>query len=497
MRSLDPSLNFHWPAAARRLKAILSTRRIEVVHFHNVMGLGANLIPVAKDAGARCVVTLHDHWGFCLRATRLRPNGALCTDFDECAKCLAAIEPPGGTALPTRLRRDYVAWGLRYADKLLTPSGYLAWIYGQAGFPADRIAVISNGIDLHAIPDGPKELSGDGTVRFLCSAYLGEHKGLLVLLDTLKLLADDPTSSTGWHVTIAGEGHLRPKIEEFLEANGLSSKVTLVGRLPRAELLALFTKTDVAILASIWPENEPVSMLEAIASGTAQIATRIGGSVDLVDDMRSGFLVTAGSVTELAEAMRRYIFNPALAAHHGAYNRGRRVKFDESITIDNVEAVLCMEQSAASSESPEPVIVCGTGWPPQEANTLITHLHEHLYPGPKPRLIWREWADSSVWKDATLLWLWDGHPEEWLVNTALRRGIPVLAPKSYWSEGLARHYGAVILYETYLEALAAMRVLLSVPALRNEFAWRSHAAASAATALAPLSAFTLSYQAVD
>ena len=119
IRSLEPDENFYWAAASRRLKAIIAADRIEIVHFHNVMGLGANLIPAAKDAGAFCLVTLHDHWGFCYRQTRLRPNGAICDNFDECAGCMPAIQPPGGTALPMRLRRDYVAWCLRQADYLL------------------------------------------------------------------------------------------------------------------------------------------------------------------------------------------------------------------------------------------------------------------------------------------------------------------------------------------------------------------------------------------
>jgi hypothetical protein len=143
------------------------------------------------------------------------------------------------------------------------------------------------------------------------------------------------------------------------------------------------------------------------------------------------------------------------------------------------------------------VIVCGTGWPPPEAGALVDHLHEFLGHSTKPRLVWREWADTSVWKDAQLLWLWDRHPEEWLVNLALRRGVPVLAPASFWAEGLARHYGAVILYDTYLEALAAMRVLFTIPSLRGEFASRARPASVAATALAQKFAFALSSEAVN
>ena len=498
IRSLDPDLNFFWPAAARRLTAVMATHRIDVVHFHNVMGLGANLIPVAKAAGAQCLVTLHDHWGFCLRATRLRPDDALCNNFEECSGCLCAIQPAGGVALPTRLRRDYVTWCLHHADRLITPSAYLASAYEQAGFSARQIIVISNGIDLDTVPAGPKEPSPNGAMRFLCSAYLGEHKGMLVLLEALKLLLENPNIPLGWHVTIAGEGHLRSKMEQILRASRLNDHVTLAGRLPRHELLDLLSKTDVTVLASVWPENEPVSMLEAVASGTAQIATRLGGNVELVEDQVSGLLVAPGNPAELAAAMCKYILNPALAAQHGARNRERRSRFDEATTVQGIEAVLNAYQRSGPAIAPprEPVIVCGTGWPSLEVCSLVNHVHKHLYPGPSPRFIWREWADASVWRDATLLWLWDRHPEEWLVNTALRRGVPILAPATGWAEGLARHYGAIILYNTYLEALAAMRVLLSMPTLRNEFARRSRAASTAAAALAPRAAFNLTSDAV-
>jgi glycosyltransferase involved in cell wall biosynthesis len=498
IRSLDPDLNFYWSGAARRLRAILSTDQIDAVHIHNVMGLGANLIPAAQDAGARVMVTLHDHWGFCLRQTKLRPDGTICRNFEECTQCHCAVQPPEGVAVPTRLRRDYVAWCLSHADKLITPSKYLAGAYIEAGFPADLFEVVSNGIDLDSVSSSAKEKSPDGKVHFLSSAYLGEHKGMFVLLEALKLLAKEPALAGRWHVTIVGDGDLRERMTDILRANRLTENVTMAGRLPRQEVLALFPGSAVTVLASIWPENEPVSMLEAIASGTAQLATRLGGNVELVDDERSGLLVTPGDAVELAVAMRRYIEEPALAVRHGDYNRTRRVDFDERRTIDKIEALLRdLDQRGASARSPEPVIVCGTGWPPVEVAKLVANAHKHLVDPPKPRFVWHEWADSAVWKEANLLWLWDRHPEEGLVNLALRRGVPVLAPASIWTEGLARHYGAVILYKTYLEALAAMRVLLGTPHLREDFSARAKSAATAATALAQKSAFRLNSEVLN
>ena len=313
-----------------------------------------------------------------------------------------------------------------------------------------------------------------------------------VLLEAIKRLSQDASITVPWQVTIAGEGHLRPLIEKALQSE-ISAHLRFVGRVPRSELLAFMSQTDVALLASIWPENEPVTMLEAIASGKAQIATRTGGNLELVEDSQSGFLVTPGDAEELAQAMRRYILDPALAARHGAFNRARGAKFDESNTISRLEEIYAGPRPQSALR--QPVIICGTGWPAVEVSALASHAHVHLDAGPTPRFIWREWADATVWRDASLLWLWDRHPEESLVNMAIRRGVPVLAPMNGWAEGLARHYAGVILYRTYLEALAAMRTLLSIPTLTENFARRSGAAAASATVMAPVNAFNLSSEA--
>ena len=310
-------------------------------------------------------------------------------------------------------------------------------------------------------------------MRFLCSAYLGEHKGIPVLLEAIKQLSQDTSITTPWQVTIAGEGHLRPLIETALQSE-MAKHLRFVGRVPRSELLALMSETDVAVLASIWPENEPVTMLEAIALGKAQIATRLGGNLELMQEPESGFLVAPGDAQELAQAMRQYILKPELAAEHGAFNYARRDNYDESKTITRLEQLYAGPRSQSAPS--QPVVICGTGWPAVEVSALAAQAHKHLERCATPRFIWREWADAAVWRDARLLWLWDRHPEESLVNTAIRRGVPVLAPAHGWSEGLSRHYGGVILYRTYLEALAAMRALLSVPSLREKFAGRSHAA---------------------
>jgi hypothetical protein len=189
--------------------------------------------------------------------------------------------------------------------------------------------------------------------------------------------------------------------------------------------------------------------------------------------------------------MKRYIQDPALADRHGAYNLARREQFDEATSIDRLEAVFTAPRATSSQSAGRPVVICGSASATHEVGLLVDNAYKHLESGPAPVFIWHDWADVAVWRDAKLLWLWDRHLGEELTNTAFRRGVPVLAPRSDWTEGLARHYGGVILYDKYVEALAAMRALFTVPTLLQRFASLSQAASSAATEMAPSMSFHL------
>jgi glycosyltransferase involved in cell wall biosynthesis len=60
-----------------------------------------------------------------------------------------------------------------------------------------------------------------------------------------------------------------------------------------------------------------VALLEAMAMGRAVVATRVGGVPEVVEDERSGLLVPAGDVEELARAILRLIKNPDFRARLG------------------------------------------------------------------------------------------------------------------------------------------------------------------------------------
>lgn len=57
--------NYDNPAVEAAFRTWLELRRPDVVHFHSIQTLGGSLLPAAKEAGARVVLTMHDFWWFC------------------------------------------------------------------------------------------------------------------------------------------------------------------------------------------------------------------------------------------------------------------------------------------------------------------------------------------------------------------------------------------------------------------------------------------------
>lgn len=495
--SFSPEANFYRPLDEQRFLSVLAVYQPDLVHFHNITGLGFNLIPAAKAFGARVVVTLHDHAGLCFKNTLLRDDGQLCSNVEDCAVCLPAIPAPDGTPLPVRLRRDYVAWCLSQADRLLSPSCALAEAFTTSGVIRLPVTPLSNGIDGDRVPVAEKP--APAPVAFACFSYLGEHKGIPTLLAAAEALAGDSSLKDRWYLTIAGHGHLAEGLERDIAADRFGGAVTYAGRLPHEAALAQLARTHVVVLASHWPENEPVTLLEAIASGTAQIATRVGGNPELVEHERSGLLVPPADVNALADAMRRVILEPELALAWGRYNANRRAQFAQTRTVERLLDVYAQgEEDAALRESKDIVVLCAGRVTAHERELQLLLHRFHIVEDDVPRLrfVWHEWAGARLWREARVLWLWGeaAEPEIPLVTRALRGGLPVLSSRTAALAHVVAATHGCATYNTLLDALGWLAALQDLPPMSEP---RSPASGSARflNAIAPAESFNLSVRA--
>ncbi len=143
--------------------------------------------------------------------------------------------------------------------------------------------------------------------RLVCVARLGEQKGHLLLLEAAARLK---TEAMDFHLVFVGDGPMRQRIEARIRALELADRVRLTGWLSEKEVRDEIVASRALVLPS-FAEGLPVVIMEALALGRPVVATYVAGIPELVESGTCGWLVPAGSVDALAEAMRAVLRAPA------------------------------------------------------------------------------------------------------------------------------------------------------------------------------------------
>lgn len=317
--------NFYNHAIERHFVDVLECKRPDLVHFHNLPGLSVDLIDLARKNGCATVLTVHDHWGFCHRQTLTKPDGAVCTDFTACSNCLGVYIDFDKTEQPIGKRNSYVRERLRRLDLLISPSQYLADQYIFAGYAPKQTAVLGNGVDLASFIGTNAPLAASHEVRFGIACCLEEHKGVRHILDAIAALPQETRAK----FYFAGKGPLDHVIVHFINNNQNGNRVNFCGAFEYSAMNKFYRSIDVFVSASQWPENQPLTIMEAMASGVAVIAPDIGGITEMVRHGSAGLITPVRDVSALASAFQAYANDPKLAKLHG--QAGQRTMSQQSI----------------------------------------------------------------------------------------------------------------------------------------------------------------------
>lgn len=184
----------------------------------------------------------------------------------------------------------------------------------------ESVVVLENGVDLSRFLDLPAvgEETRPSRVGMVGNLRpIKEHD--LFLRAAVEVCAAHPDVT--FH--IAGEGELRPRLEQQARELGLEGRFHLPGAI--ADVPPFLGNLDVAVLCSR-SEGMSNAVLEYMAAGRPIVATAVGGNVELVDDGVTGLLVPPGDAHGLATAIRRLLEDRCLAARLGAAARRRAVE---------------------------------------------------------------------------------------------------------------------------------------------------------------------------
>lgn len=174
---------------------------------------------------------------------------------------------------------------------------------------ADRtkLRVVRCGVDASLLEKEPTPIFAGA--RLVSVGRLSEQKGQWILVDAAARLAADGLPVD---VAIVGEGPLRGELEARIARLGLGERVRLLGALPEQEVAEQMRAARAVVLPSL-AEGLPVVIMEAFALGRPVVSTWIAGIPELVEPGTSGWLVPAGSVDALADALREVLRAPERA----------------------------------------------------------------------------------------------------------------------------------------------------------------------------------------
>ena len=306
-----PSLNDS--LAVARLRRL--GRRADVVHAHGLRAgaLAALALGRRRRGRTRLVVTLHN----------LTIGGRLTTLVGERLERLIA----------------------RRADLILAVSPDLAERARELGAPRVELAIIPAAPPQQPTepapsdPAAPEEAWPRGSARLLTVARLAPQKGLPLLLEAAAILSREVDAGrlAAFTWALAGDGPGREQAAERIAAEQLP--VTLLGR--RSDAPALMEVADVVVQTSLW-EGQPLTIQEALRSGTAIVATDVGGTAVTA---RGGAVLVAPQAQAIAEALGTLLSDPEARsrAAERAHEAAGRLPGLEDLAVQLRQAALAQD----------------------------------------------------------------------------------------------------------------------------------------------------------
>ena len=232
--------------------------------------------------------------------------GTLCEGLvaGRMARVPAIVHLEHGTLQTKKYQVRIQRWAWSKTNRLLAVCANVAdRMAHTVGVPRAGIRVIRNGVDLRrfqlARRDEARRILDvpPGALVVGTAGRLAEVKDHFTLLNALRLVE---SSATPLLALIAGEGALRTALEARIVSLGLGDRVRLLGHCPNIEVV--LAALDIFVLSS-QSEGLPMAVLEAMASGLPVISTRVGGVDEIIEDGRTGLLVSPKSPDALANAI--------------------------------------------------------------------------------------------------------------------------------------------------------------------------------------------------
>ncbi len=280
----------------KKLKALLKEEKIDMAHLNNIdYQIGPAIIKILKKRNIPVIQTLHDYGLIC-------PNRKLFSKNEVCYRCekggyyhcvlRECIKDSWAKSLLGALEFYFNKKLYKDVDLFIAPSAFMEKICVAFGIPENKIVELYNFIPSNFQKEDNAEV-GD---YYLYFGRLADEKGIFVLLKAMAGVKEK--------LKIAGTGSEQKKIEKEIAENGLEGQIEILGYKSGEELKKIIIGAKAVVVPSLWPENMPLSVLEAMTLGKVVIASKIGGIPEVIKNGETGILFAPGDSSELNSILK-------------------------------------------------------------------------------------------------------------------------------------------------------------------------------------------------
>ena len=293
------------PRFPAEITALFRRLAPDVVHFHHFINLGVEVFQHLRTALPNCriLLTLHEYLGICHHYGQMvtKPQRTLCYQASpaRCQRCF-----PEFSRSDFFLRQRYIERYFALVDGFIAPSRFLADRYIAWGVPAAKMTVLEN-----VMPPAPRAAAppgaANGPLRVGFFGQISALKGINVLFDAAAALAAQDCETISFE--IFGDHRSQPTEyqDDFLERLARAgNNVHFHGPYDRERVDALMRTVHAVLVPSVWWENSPVVIQEALRNRRPVICSDIGGMAEKVRNGIDGFHFPAGSAMALTALLR-------------------------------------------------------------------------------------------------------------------------------------------------------------------------------------------------
>ena len=320
-----------------RFGGLLDRLHPDVVHIGHLNHLSTSLVTEATRREVPVVFTLHDYWLMCPRGQFMQMNAenpqtlwAACDGQDD-RKCAERCYSRYFSGSPDDVERDVAQWTDWVArrmkhvremadlvDVFLAPSRYLLGRFrDDFGLPASKLRYLDYGFDRKRLV-GRQRVAGEP----FTFGYIGTHipaKGIHVLIDAFAQIQQAfPEAKAAPRLRIWGRPGQDTVALKRLADSLLGERRTLVEWRPeyrnQAIVQDVFDHVDAIVVPSVWVENSPLVIHEALQARVAVLTADVGGMAEYVEHERNGFLFRHRDPADLARQMQLLANAPEHAA---------------------------------------------------------------------------------------------------------------------------------------------------------------------------------------